>query len=189
MRRVGVVLLLLLAGVRLNAQTPRAELSAGYAFTHDVDRKEDVPYGWVVSAIGNINGWIGVTSELSGAYRTCEACQRGPFDSQRLSGTDLDIHVYTFMAGPRLAARAFSTVTPFAQMLVGGSHVGGGIQWDGALNTGLTFQPGGGVDIAMTRVVGLRLQADYRVIRTQGRHNKQTRVAGGLVWQFGELAD
>ena len=189
MRRAGVVLSLLLAGTTLHAQTPRAELSAGYSFMRDVERDEDFPYGWVVSAIGNINGWMGVTTELSGAYRTCDACRRGPFDSQRLSGTDLDIHVYTFMAGPRLAARAFSTVTPFAQMLVGGSHVGGGIQWDGALNTGLTFQPGGGVDITMTRAVGVRLQADYRVIRTQGRHNKQTRVVGGLAWRFGELGN
>jgi outer membrane protein with beta-barrel domain len=189
MRRAGVLLSLLLAGTRLDAQTPRAELSAEYAFTHDVDRDEDSPYGWVVSAIGNINGWMGIATEFSGAHRTCEACQRGPFDSQRLSGTNLDIHVYTFMAGPRLAARAFSTVTPFAQVLVGGSHVGGGIQWDGALNTGLTYQPGGGVDITMTRAVGVRLQADYRVIRTQGRHNKQTRVAGGLVWRFGEFTN
>ncbi|MGH2400158.1 MAG: outer membrane beta-barrel protein [bacterium] len=179
--------LFLLGTAPLSAQTPRAELSGAYSFMRDADRGEDFPAGWAASAIGNVNNWIGVATELGGSRRTCRNCQRGPFVSQRFRGTDLDVRVYTFMAGPRFAARALSAVTPFAQILVGGSHVAGGIEWDGALNTGFTYQPGGGMDVAVTPVVGIRLQADYRIIRTQGRHNKQTRVLGGLVWRFGAL--
>jgi len=169
------------------AQTPRAEVFAGYAFLHDTDRSEDFAAGWVASAAGNVNSWIGVAVEVGGSYRTCEDCQRGPFVSQRFRGTDLDIRVYTFLAGPRVAARTLPAVTPFAQLLVGGSHVAGGIEWDGALNTGFTWQPGGGVDVAVTPRTALRLGADYRVIRTQGRNNHQVRLAGGLVWRIGEL--
>jgi hypothetical protein len=188
MPRAAVVLAVsLLAAASAAAQTPRAELFGGYAFMHDTDRSEDFGVGWLVAAAGNINSWIGISTELGGSYGTCEDCQRGPFVSQRFRGTDLDLHIYTYLAGPRVVARTVPVVTPFAQLLVGGSHVGGGIEWDGALNTGFTWQPGGGVDVAMTPQTGLRFQADYRVIRTQGRHNRQVRLAGGLVWTFGAL--
>ena len=76
------------------------------------------------------------------------------------------------MAGPRFASRAISAVTPFAQVLIGGSHASGGFQFDGALTTGFTYQPGAGVDVNVTPRVGIRLQGDYRVIRTQGHNGK-----------------
>jgi opacity protein-like surface antigen len=188
MKLGSVVLCLFLLGeLPLNAQTPRAEISGGYSFMHDVDRSEDFPAGWVASAIGNVNSWIGVATEVGGHYRTCENCQRGPFTSERLRGTDRNLRVFTFMAGPRFAARAFSAVTPFAQVLFGGSHMSGGTQWDGALTTGFTYQPGAGVDINVTSRTGVRLEGDYRVIRTSGVDNKESRFLIGIVLRYGQL--
>ena len=91
------------------------------------------------------------------------------------------------MGGPRVASHANSLVTPFAQVLVGGSHIRGGIEWDGALNTGFTYQPGAGVDVRVARNAALRLQGDYRIIRTSGRNNKETRFLGGIVLSRGTL--
>jgi opacity protein-like surface antigen len=91
------------------------------------------------------------------------------------------------MAGPRFAAHAIPAVTPFAQILLGGSHVSGGVEFDGALTTGFTYQPGGGVDVRVTPNVGIRLQGDYRVIRTQGVNGKQSRFLAGVVWRQGQL--
>jgi Outer membrane protein beta-barrel domain len=184
----GVVLCLFLLGtLPLKAQTPRAEISGGYSFMHDYDRSEDFPVGWVASATGNINGWIGVATEAGGSYRTCENCQRGPFTSQNFRGTDLHLRVYTYLAGPRFASRAIAAVTPFAQILFGGSHMSGGTQFDGALNTGFTYQPGGGVDVRVTPRAGIRLEGDYRVIRTSGHDTKQSRVLVGVVFRYGQL--
>ena len=188
MKRIGVVLcLLLLAEVPSSAQTPRAEISGGYTFMRDQDRAETFPAGWVASVVGNINGWIGAASEVGGSYRVCPDCQRGPFTSATFRGTDRNLQVFTFMAGPRVAARAVQAVTPFAQILLGGSHVSGGVEFDGALTTGFTYQPGGGVDVRVTPNVGIRLQGDYRVIRTQGVNGKQSRFLAGVVWRQGRL--
>lgn len=188
MKPGGIVLSLFLLGtVPVKAQAPRAEISGGYSFLHDRNRSENFPAGWIASATGNVNRWIGVTAEVGGNYRTCDNCQRGPFTSQESRGTDLHLRVYTFMAGPRLAARAIPGVTPFAQILFGGSHISGGVEFDGALTSGLTYQPGGGVDIRVRPKVGLRLQGDYRVIRTQGINGKQSRFLAGVVFWSGEL--
>src|SRR6185503_1519461 len=80
--RVGAaaVCLFLLGVAPSYAQgTPRAELSGGYSFMHDTDRGEDFSTGWYASAIGNINNWVGVATEIGGNYRTCSKCDRGPF--------------------------------------------------------------------------------------------------------------
>ena len=110
-----------------------------------------------------------------------------PRATDRFRGTNLNVTVLTFMAGPRVASHANSLVTPFAQMLLGGSHIKGGLEWDGALNTGFTYQPGAGVDLRVARNAALRLQADYRIIRTSGRNNKETRFLGGIVLSRGTL--
>jgi opacity protein-like surface antigen len=188
MKLGSVVLCLLLLGtLPLEAQTPRAEISGAYSFMHENNRSEDFAAGWVASAIGNVNTWIGVATEVGGNYRTCENCQRGPFTSARFRGTDLHLRVYTFMGGPRFAFRAISAVTPFAQILFGGSHMSGGTQFDGALTTGFTYQPGAGVDINVTQKVGIRLEGDYRVIRTSGEDNKESRFLLGVVLRYGQL--
>jgi opacity protein-like surface antigen len=183
----ALLCLLLLAAMPSSAQTPRSEISGGYAFMRDQDRSETFPVGWVASVVGNINGWIGAASEVGGSYRVCRDCQRGPFTSDTFRGTDRNLRVFTFMAGPRFASRAMARVTPFAQVLVGGSHISGGVQFDGALTTGFTYQPGAGVDVYLTPNLGLRLQGDYRVTRTEGHNGKASRVLAGVVWRQGQL--
>lgn len=188
MTRIGVSLcLLVLAAVPSRAQTPRAEISGGYAVMHDQDRAETFPAGWVASVAGNINGWIGVASEVGASYRVCRDCQRGPFTSANFRGTDRNLRVFTFMIGPRFASRALSRVTPFAQVLLGGSHISGGVQFDGALTTGFTYQPGAGVDINVTPNLVVRLEGDYRVIRTEGHNGKASRILAGVVWRRGQF--
>ena len=70
-------------------------------------------------------------------------------------------------------------------MLFGGSHMSGGTEFDGALNTGFTYQPGGGVDVRVAPRIAIRLEGDYRVIRTTGHNNKESRVLAGAVYGFG----
>lgn len=185
MTRIGVVLSLFLLALPASAQTPRAEISGGYAVMRDQDRAETFPVGWVASVAGNINEWIGVVSEVGGSHRTCESCQRGPFTSATFRGTDRSLRVFTYMVGPRVTARALPRVTPFAQVLLGGAHMSGGVQFDGALTTGFTYQPGAGIDIAATPNLALRVQGDYRVIRTEGHNGKASRVVAGIVWRAG----
>ncbi|MBI4888148.1 MAG: porin family protein [Acidobacteria bacterium] len=187
MKRIGAVLCLsLLAAHPSAAQTPRAEISGGYAVMRDQDRAETFPAGWVASVAGSINGWIGAAAEVGGSYRECGDCQRGPFTSATFRGTDRSLRVFSFMTGPRFTARG-SRVTPFAQLLLGGSHISGGVQFDGALTTGFAYQPGAGIDVNVTPSLGLRVEGDYRVIRTEGHSGKASRVLAGVVWRKGRL--
>lgn len=188
--RVGAIALcVLLSGAAplLAADAPQFDIAGTYGFMRDTNRAENFPAGWAVAAAGNVNSWVGVVAEVGGGYATCANCQRGPFSSEALKGRDLHLRVLTYMAGPRVAARAWSFVTPFAQVLVGGAHMSGGIEWDGALNTGFTYQPGAGVDVRVGPKVAVRIQGDYRVIRTTGRNNNQSRVLTGVVYNFGSL--
>jgi hypothetical protein len=189
MKLVALVLgLVLLAALPASAQTPRFELSGGYSFMRDQDRSEDFPAGWVASVAGNINEWAAAVAEVGASHRVCRDCQRGPFTSAEFRGTDRDLRVFTFLAGPRLVTRAMSAVTPFGQVLFGGSHISGGVQFDGALTTGFTYQPGGGVDVRLAPHLALRLQGDYRVTRTQGHNTKAPRFVAGVVWGHGQLS-
>ena len=104
----------------------------------------------------------------------------------RSRGTDLKLRVYTWMAGPRIASHAISAVTPFAQVLFGGSHMSGGTQFGGALTGGITYQPGVGVDLNVMPRAGIRLQGDYRKIRTQGHDSKESRFLVGVVLRSGQ---
>ena len=189
MRVIGLGLcLILLSAIPASAQAPRFELSGAYSFMRDQDRSEDFPAGWVASVAGNINPWAAVVAEVGSSHRTCHDCERGPFTSAEFRGTDRDLRVFTFLAGPRFATRAMSVVTPFAQVLLGGSHISGGVQFDGALTTGFTYQPGGGVDVHLTPNFGLRLQGDFRVTRTQGHNGKAPRFVAGVVWGHGQIS-
>jgi opacity protein-like surface antigen len=189
MRIASVALCLLLFGTTplFAADTPQFEIAGSYAFMRDTSRSDSFPGGWAVAGTGNVNSWIGVVTEVGGSHRSCDNCQRGPFASDAFRGTNLNIRILTFMAGPRVASHANSLVTPFAQVLLGGSHISGGLEWDGALNTGFTYQPGGGVDVRVANGIALRVQGDYRIIRTSGRNNKETRFLAGIVLSRGTL--
>jgi opacity protein-like surface antigen len=71
---------------------------------------------------------------------------------------------------------------------MGGSHISGGVQFDGALTTGFSYQPGGGVDINVAPNLGVTVQADYRIVRTQGNNGNQVRFLAGVVWRKGQLS-
>jgi len=189
MRVTGVVLCLILYGAAplFAADTPKFEFLGAYAFMRETSRSETFPAGWVASAAGNVNSWIGVVTEVGGSSHTCDSCERGPFASQRYAGTDLHLRILTFLGGPRVASHAASAVTPFAQVLFGGSHLSGGVELDGALNTGFTYQPGAGVDLHLTPATGIRVEGDYRIIRTTGHNNKEARFLAGVVLSFGAL--
>ena len=188
--RVGAVALcVVLSGAAplFAADTPRFEIAGAYAFLHDSERSETFPAGFAVAATGNINTWVGVVAEVGGNYDVCNNCQRGPFASGVFRGQDLHIRLLSWLGGPRIASHAASVVTPFAHVLFGGTHMSGGTEFDGALNTGFTYQPGAGLDVRVTPKVGVRLQGDYRIIRTTGHNNKESRFLAGIVFSHGSL--
>jgi hypothetical protein len=189
MRIATIVLTAVLSGAAplWAADTPQFDIAGTYGFMRDTDRGENFPAGWAIAAAGNINSWAAVVAEVGGGYATCSSCERGPFASQTFRGQNLHLRVHTYMAGPRVASHASHLLMPFAQVLFGGAHMSGGTEFDGALNTGFSYQPGAGVDVRVGPRIAVRIQGDYRVIRTTGRNNNQSRVLTGVVYNFGSL--
>jgi hypothetical protein len=126
------------------ADTPQFDLAGSYAFMQDTSRSDSFPGGWAVAATGNVNSWIGVVAEVGGSHRSCDNCQRGPFATERFVEPTCTSRCSPSWGDRESPSHANSLVTPFAQVLVGGSHIRGGIEWDGALNTGIHVSAGRG---------------------------------------------
>jgi opacity protein-like surface antigen len=155
---IAVVVSALLLAVPAVAQQeyPKAEVFGGYQFTH-LDPSINAN-GWNAAVNGNVNPWLGVTADFSGAYKN--------------GG-----RVHTYMFGPTFSART-ERITPFAHALFGGATGGGSSAFSMAL--------GGGLDVNAGRHLALRLvQADWLLFRSGGvTDRKNVRVSAGLVLRF-----
>ena len=178
MRLISFTLLLLGTLARpVAAQAPMAsryEVAAGYLFMHDQDISENFSRGWVVSGAGNVTPWLGLVGEVGASYRTLD-----------LLGEPPKLRVYTYMGGPRLTASVFSGVAPFAQVLFGAARASSGVLGVGDSVTDFAYQPGGGVDVHLAPAVAVRLEGDYRIIRSNGRNSKEPQVIAAAVVGFG----
>jgi len=152
----AVSVLLLAVPVVAQQEYPRGEVFGGYQFSH-FDPSINAN-GWNAAVNGNLNRWLGVTADFSGAYKN--------------GG-----HLHTYMFGPTFSART-ERVTPFAHALFGGATGGG--------ETFFSMAVGGGLDVNANKHVALRLvQADWLLFRSGGLTDKKNvRVSTGLVFRF-----
>jgi opacity protein-like surface antigen len=164
------------------AQEPKAELSAGYQFTHAAgDSGINFPAGWYLDVAGNVKPMFQVVGEVSGAYKT----ESDDFDE---FGTDVSLKLHTFMGGIRVGSKANAKLVPFGQVLFGGARASGSVNASGggtSINVGsssteFAMQLGAGVNAWVTNNFGIRIGADYRRILTGGGEN-EVRVVGGVV--------
>lgn len=162
------------AAVPASAQTvPKVELSGGYQFLNLAVEGENqsMPAGWYVDAAGNITPMLGVVFQVGGNYKTID-------ESVALGGVaatvTADVRVHEFLGGVRLNLRSTSAIVPFAQVLVGGIHGSADVSASATLpgvppiafddevsGTNVGLGAGGGVNVALTDAVGLRVGADY----------------------------
>lgn len=159
---LGLLVLVTICSLPASAQEhPKGELFGGYQFTHlnpDINAN-----GWNASIAGNVNNWLGVAADVSGAYK---------------NGGKL----HTLMVGPVFSLRKSENVTPFAHVLVGAGFASGG----GSTSTAFATAIGGGMDVKVSEHVAVRLiQADWLLFRSGGETDKKSaRVSAGLVFRF-----
>lgn len=147
------------------------DLSAGYAVLRDSGRDRTLPSAWLAGLGLTIAPHWAIVGEADGAYRT-----------EHTAFGDQDYRVHSFMGGVRGALAPRGRTTTFAQALLGTScYCGSTAQTDGKFSRGLGVQLGGGVDVAVARALGLRLQADVRHVNGNGVSFNQIRVAVGAV--------
>jgi opacity protein-like surface antigen len=154
------------------AQGSAGDVSVGYSILHDSDIEETFPMGWLVAGGINLGSNVALVGEAGGNYKTVSVL-----------GTDVDLRVHSFLGGVRVQGRQPKAM-PFGQFLVGVAHGAYNVLGEGDSSNGFAMQPGGGVDIALSSSVGTRIQADYRIIRSDGDTSNEFRVGFGLVFGF-----
>lgn len=170
----GLVAAVLVLGgtvVAAGAEVPRAEGFGGYSYARASD--EGV-HGWSATLGYNFTWHLEVEAEVSAHY--------GSFDN----GTELGRQ--SFLAGPRLNFRT-GRVTPFVRALAGAVRTSTGITVQNvhisARETDLGGAAGGGLDVALGRHWGLRLQGDYFLVRADGETVGDPRAAFGVSYRLG----
>ena len=154
---------------------PKAEVSFGYVLLRDQDiYRETFPLGWNVDVALRLNTRLTIVGEVGGAYRNLD-----------LLGSAFDLSVHTLLAGPRLSAWRSGRLSTFGQVLVGDARVRGSVFGETGSTTVLALQPGGGVDVRLTDLLGVRIAGDYRRLLAEGADEKEFRFVVGAVLRAG----
>lgn len=187
-KSVMVAGLLLLLPLAASAQeVPKAELYWGYSFVRNFNINH---HGWNGSIAGVINPNLAIVADISGQYANPGGSLFGfPFEE--------DIHLHTFMLGPRVSETVNGRWTPYAHVLVGVSRVsdnvdigfGGTTVTDHFNKVGFATAVGGGIDLWVTPRVAVRLaQAEYFLTRFGETKNETPRLGFGLLFRLGNKA-
>src|SRR5690349_23675935 len=160
--RFCVLVLFLWLTLPALAQENKVEVFGGYQYTRFTG---DNFNGWNAAVTGNLNSWLGIIADVSGAYRS--PIQNTP---SRVTNIQISSHQYNLVFGPTVAYRKDQRIKPYAHALLGLSHLSSTGTF--ALTTGGTssisdsvstfaMALGGGVDLDVNKRIAIRvLQAD-----------------------------
>jgi outer membrane protein OmpA-like peptidoglycan-associated protein len=160
---------------------PHEELFLGYSYVHVSPggglSKADFN-GGSGSFAYNFNRFFGLAGDLGG------------YHAGDYAGASISNNVFSYLFGPRLSYRNNSRLTPFAQVLLGGAHVGSGIL--PTSKNGFAMTTGGGLDVGVNRRFAIRLfQVEYFLTRFDTgivgipTHQNNMRTSSGLVVRWG----
>lgn len=182
---LGTVLATLVGVLPAAAQeTPKVEVSANYSFIHT----RLVPsggccfnmHGGSFSIAANLNRTVSLVGDF-GAYR-----------ANNVKSSGFNLHVVTYMFGPRFNIRRHESLNLFGQALFGGGHAGGSLYTGGSPfgpQNSFSMALGGGLDVKLHKHVAVRVvQAEWLFTKfANGVNSRQNnlRLSGGIVFRFG----
>jgi opacity protein-like surface antigen len=180
MRKLICVLAVLLAAAvpMFSQASNKVEVFGGYQYTR-LNPGSGITgenfNGWNASVTGNLNGWVGMTADLSGGYAN-------------VGGVNLKM--YNFLFGPTLSSNKSETFKPFAHALFGVSHASGDVNVGNSFSASSSDNAfgmalGGGVDLAFHHNFAFRvIQADYLMTRFGSATQNNARISTGVVFKF-----
>jgi hypothetical protein len=176
--------------------TPKAEVSGGYQWAHfsSDGHSESFNNGWFADVAANVKPHLSLVFQASGSYKTVtETTSVGA--AILTASANLSAHQY--LGGIRVNGRASKKVTPFAQFLVGAAMLSAGgtasgffgdethaTTADGQSKTHTALQVGGGLNLMMSKTVGVRGIADYGRIFNGDSGFNVFRTGIGVVFAF-----
>jgi hypothetical protein len=169
----AVLTAMLLFAATGSAQT--FDVSGGYAWLHEDELT--VPNGWYGAAGFNLNDSFGLFGQLSTHKKTVNS-----------GGVDVDTRLTIFGAGPRISGNQRSSVTYFAQVLIGGASSKAsvaGVSGADFKDSNFAVQPAAGVDVKAGGTVGVRFQVGETFIKAEGDTQKELTIFVGIVVRGG----
>lgn len=195
----AVSFFLLALGFTALASCPVAAQSGSFAYAGGSLVDVGVGYNYVRTNLGvgdcgcfglnGGNGWVAFNLRHSFGIVGEVATQQ----ASNISGTDADLTLTSFLAGPRYRWTGGGRFAPFVQGLVGGAHASGSLApgnsgIPGSANA-FAMIAGGGLDIGLARHFAVRaFEADYYLTRFNNGVNDQQnnlRIGAGLIIRFG----
>ncbi len=180
---IAAAMLLCMAAPATAQEKVTGDIAGSYSLLYDKDLSDAglgawMPVGWVVAGAVHLTSVVSVVGEVGGNYKTIT-----------IEGIDVSTNVYSFMGGVRFGSRANPKMVPFGQVLIGGARAGGSTEAFGtnvgASTTGFAIQPGAGVDVFVAPNIAVRIQGDYRLVRSGGANSSEFRIAGGVAYYIG----
>jgi hypothetical protein len=139
--------------------------------------------GGGISGSWNLRSQLAMVAEISG-----EVATNGPSTGNSLTLT-------SYLAGarfilPQLRRRTSHSLQPFAQLLVGAAHAGGGIAGAGDNTTAFATHIGGGIDLLFGSRFAVRIaQADYDLTEfanSTNNHQNNLLLSAGVVYRWSQ---
>jgi hypothetical protein len=166
----AVIGLLSVASSARAADSMRIEVAGGYVFLRDVTGNESFN-GWLGSVGASLGQSFDLIGEIGGSYDTID-----------LGIATARVSEASFLGGAKFASHRELPLTPFFEVLIGGVRVNASAFQVSNAQTYFAAQPGGGVDASLTRNLGARFEADYRVVQINGLADKHFRFVAGFVF-------
>jgi opacity protein-like surface antigen len=180
MKKFAVVLVLVLLASIFAVGQDKASVFGGWQYLNvgTLGTRTSVPKGWDADVALKALDHVSLVADISGNYK-----------SLSVAGASANIHLHNFMFGPRFSMTS-GKVTPFAETLIGISHLSGSAAIDGvgagsgsANKFALAF--GGGLDVNANKNVAIRLaKFDYQFVKISGANMNNIRLATGIVFKF-----
>jgi hypothetical protein len=155
-----------------SAAAQSGSVAVSYGYMHQEDFS--YPRGWLFAGTGNLTPHVALVGEVGGSYKHVG-----------VEDFEVSLRDYSFLGGVRFQAPASPRIAIFGQVLAGTASFG--VKAGGQSDSEFVWavQPGGGLDVYVTRHVGIRTQADFRTNWDQGETANQFRFAIGGVYGFG----
>jgi opacity protein-like surface antigen len=163
-----------------SAQVPAGNVFFGYSYGHTglSGNGNTGLNGWEGSLEGKIIPFVGIVADLNGQYGSTSS-----FPTSNGSLVHVSASEYNFLFGPRVSV-SVKRFRPFAQALVGVSHVGASGSGYSASDTALGYALGGGLDYKVWGPLGWRFQGDFLQTRFFGTTQNDGRFSTGIVLHF-----
>jgi hypothetical protein len=198
-RKICAVILFSTAFITVAAaQIPTSgNVFVGYSYLSSALNKDPIGLDPIPGSRASLNGWngslegkvfplLGIVADLSGHYGSENFLAPAP-PSCGPPGFGCVVNakakMYSVIFGPRLSVPV-GKFTPFAEAMVGVSHINGSASGFSNSNTSFADALGGGIDYRIIHGLGFRFEGDLLQTRFFSHTQNNVRISTGLVLHF-----